>query len=127
MQLHVTGSIDFEESASTSDNLLFLGFHGYSNDESEMIRIINAIYGINCCDGNAPTATPQPTALPATPLPLTPLPHINPTTPTTPATRTICRSAAPTNAPTSAATTGTRTAARSASAATRAQQSAIAL
>ena len=56
MQLHVTGSIDFEESASTSDNLLFLGFHGYSNDESEMIRIINAIYGINCCDGNAPNS-----------------------------------------------------------------------
>lgn len=56
MQLHITGSIDFEESASTSDNLLFLGFHGYSNDESEMIRIINAIYGINCCDGNAPNS-----------------------------------------------------------------------
>lgn len=54
MQLHITGSIDFEENVSPSNNLLFLGFHGYSNDESEMIRIINAIYGINCCDGNAP-------------------------------------------------------------------------
>ena len=54
MQLYITGSIDFEESASVSNDLLFLGFHGYSNDESEMIRIINAIYGINCCDGNAP-------------------------------------------------------------------------
>lgn len=54
MQLYITGSIDFEESASVSNDLLFLGFHGYSNDESEMARIINAIYGINCCDGNAP-------------------------------------------------------------------------
>lgn len=54
MQLHITGSIDFEENVSPSNNLLFLGFHGYSNDESEMIRIINAIYGINCCNGNVP-------------------------------------------------------------------------
>lgn len=54
MQLHITGSIDFEESASVSNNLLFLGFHGYSNDESEMVRIINAIYGADRCDGNAP-------------------------------------------------------------------------
>nr|WP_082765102.1 hypothetical protein [Bifidobacterium angulatum] len=54
MQLHITGSIDFEESASVSNNLLFLGFHGYSNDESEMVRIINAIYGADRCDGNTP-------------------------------------------------------------------------
>lgn len=54
MQLHITGSIDFEESASVSNDLLFLGFHGYSNDESEMVRIINAIYGADRCDGNAP-------------------------------------------------------------------------
>lgn len=54
MQLHITGSIDFEESASVSNNLLFLGFHGYSNDESKMVRIINAIYGADRCDGNAP-------------------------------------------------------------------------
>lgn len=54
MQLHITGSIDFEESASVSNNLLFLGFHGYSNDESEIVRIINAIYGADRCDGNAP-------------------------------------------------------------------------
>jgi len=44
MQLGITGNIDFDESAAHSDNLLFLGFHGYGNDESEMVRIINAIY-----------------------------------------------------------------------------------
>lgn len=43
MQLGITGNIDFDESAAHSDNLLFLGFHGYGNDESEMVRIINAI------------------------------------------------------------------------------------
>ena len=54
MQLYITGSIDFEESASVSNDLLFLGFHGYSNDESEMVRIINAIYDADRCDGNTP-------------------------------------------------------------------------
>lgn len=47
MQLGITGNIDFDESSAHSDNLLFLGFHGYSNDESEMVRIINAIYDVD--------------------------------------------------------------------------------
>lgn len=51
MQLGITGNIDFKEGVSSPDNLLFLGFHGYGNDESEMVRIINAIYGVNGADG----------------------------------------------------------------------------
>lgn len=47
MQLGITGNIDFEEGVSSPNNLLFLGFHGYGNDESEMVRIINAICGAN--------------------------------------------------------------------------------
>ena len=50
MQLGITGDIDFEEGVSSPDKLLFLGFHGYGNDESEMVRIINAICGVNGAD-----------------------------------------------------------------------------
>ena len=39
----MTGSFDADGSAASSNDLLFLGFHGYSNDESGMVRIINAI------------------------------------------------------------------------------------
>ncbi len=51
MYLGITGNIDFEEGISSSNNLLFLGFHGYGNDESEMVRIINAICGADGTDG----------------------------------------------------------------------------
>ena len=51
MQLGITGNIDFEEGVSSPNNLLFLGFHGYGNDESEMVRIINAICGADDADG----------------------------------------------------------------------------
>ncbi|NMM96570.1 phospholipase/carboxylesterase [Bifidobacterium sp. DSM 109960] len=50
MQLGITGNIDSEEGVSSPNNLLFLGFHGYGNDESEMVRIINAICGTNDAD-----------------------------------------------------------------------------
>lgn len=43
MRLEMTGSFDADESTVSSNDLLFLGFHGYGNDESEMVRIINAI------------------------------------------------------------------------------------
>lgn len=53
MHLGITGNIDFEEGVSSPSDLLFLGFHGYGNDESEMVRIINAI----CGDSNADNTT----------------------------------------------------------------------
>ena len=40
MRLNVTAR------EKAGDNLLFLGFHGFSNDENEMIRIIDAIYDV---------------------------------------------------------------------------------
>lgn len=43
MRLEMTGSFDADGSTASSNDLLFLGFHEYSNDESEMVRIINAI------------------------------------------------------------------------------------
>lgn len=43
MRLEMTGSFNTDGSTASSNDLLFLGFHGYSNDESEMVRIINAI------------------------------------------------------------------------------------
>lgn len=68
MHLGITGNIDFEEGGSAPNDLLFLGFHGYGNDESEMVRIINAIcgtndadsangYGTSAPDGNTATAS----------------------------------------------------------------------
>lgn len=54
MQLGITGNIDFEEGGSAPNDLLFLGFHGYGNDESEMVRIINAICGTGCSSTGAP-------------------------------------------------------------------------
>lgn len=53
MHLGITGNIDFKEGVSSPSDLLFLGFHGYGNDESEMVRIINAI----CGDSNADNTT----------------------------------------------------------------------
>ena len=53
MHVGITGNIDFEEGVSSPSDLLFLGFHGYGNDESEMVRIINAI----CGDSNADNTT----------------------------------------------------------------------
>lgn len=53
MHLDITGNIDFKEGVSSPSDLLFLGFHGYGNDESEMVRIINAI----CGDSNADNTT----------------------------------------------------------------------
>ena len=53
MHLGITGHIDFKEGVSSPSDLLFLGFHGYGNDESEMVRIINAI----CGDSNADNTT----------------------------------------------------------------------
>lgn len=53
MHLGITGNIDFKEGVSSPSDLLFLGFHGYGNDESEMVRIINAI----CGDSNAGNTT----------------------------------------------------------------------
>lgn len=53
MHLGIIGNIDFKEGVSSPSDLLFLGFHGYGNDESEMVRIINAI----CGDSNADNTT----------------------------------------------------------------------
>lgn len=46
MRLNVSTSIDVTACETDGDNLLFLGFHGFSNDENEMIRIIDAIYDV---------------------------------------------------------------------------------
>lgn len=62
MQLHITGSIDFEESASPSNDLLFLGFHGYGNDESEMVRIIDAICDAGCYNDRTPNSNTTATS-----------------------------------------------------------------
>ena len=56
MHLGITGNIDFKEGVSSPSDLLFLGFHGYGNDESEMVRIINAICGDSNAD-NTPGST----------------------------------------------------------------------
>ncbi len=40
MRLNVSTSIDVTALEKAGDDLLFLGFHGFSNDENEMIRII---------------------------------------------------------------------------------------
>ncbi len=40
MHIRTVTNIDF----GSDDNLLFLGFHGFGNDETEMIRIIEALY-----------------------------------------------------------------------------------
>lgn len=40
MRIRTVTNIDF----GSDDNLLFLGFHGFGNDETEMIRIIEALY-----------------------------------------------------------------------------------
>ena len=59
MRLQMIGNVDFNENNHSNEtrdtvetpaigsDLLFLGFHGYGNDESEMVRIIEAIYGNN--------------------------------------------------------------------------------
>ena len=46
MRLNVSTSIDVAAREKAGDNLLFLGFHGFSNDENEMMRIIDAIYDV---------------------------------------------------------------------------------
>ncbi|WP_137654801.1 alpha/beta hydrolase [Bifidobacterium moukalabense] len=40
MRVQTVTSIDF----NSDDDLLFLGFHGFGNNETEMIRVINALY-----------------------------------------------------------------------------------
>ena len=46
MRLNVSTSIETAACEIADDDLLFLGFHGFSNDENEMIRIIDAIYDV---------------------------------------------------------------------------------
>lgn len=83
MRLNVSTSIETAACEIVGDDLLFLGFHGFSNDENEMIRIIDAIYDVR-------SET-----------------HLQRTTPLLlPSIRIICRSKARTNVLTSEATTG---------------------
>lgn len=49
MRLRMTGNIDF----NGADDLLFLGFHGFGNEENEMIRIIDALAAGKPAGGNA--------------------------------------------------------------------------
>ena len=109
MRLEMTGSFDADGSAASSNDLLFLGFHGYSNDESGMVRIINAICATGSPDNTQsrqrPTETATSIAIP-TAIPL----------PTHPSSPTTSHSAAHIRAHTSAATTGIPTDAPSASA-----------
>ena len=83
MRLNVSTSIDVTAREKAGDNLLFLGFHGFSNDENEMIRIIDAIYDVPKQDASSTDNS------------IAPAQH-----------RIICRSKARTNVLTSEATTG---------------------
>ncbi|TPF86799.1 phospholipase [Bifidobacterium sp. UTCIF-37] len=44
MQLRMTSQINVPQAGSPFDDRLFVMFHGYGNDEREMIRIIDAVY-----------------------------------------------------------------------------------
>lgn len=66
MHLGITGNIDFKEGVSSPSDLLFLGFHGYGNDESEMVRIINAICGDNNADNTTGSTVATFTHYPTT-------------------------------------------------------------
>ncbi|KFI56613.1 alpha/beta hydrolase [Bifidobacterium callitrichos] len=44
MQLRMTSRINVPQDGSSFDDPLFVMFHGYGNDEHEMIRIIDAVY-----------------------------------------------------------------------------------
>ena len=44
MQLRMTSQINVPQAGSPFDDRLFIMFHGYGNDEREMIRIIDAVY-----------------------------------------------------------------------------------
>lgn len=66
MHLGITGNIDFKEGVSSPSDLLFLGFHGYGNDESEMVRIINAICGDSNADNTAGSTVATFTHYPTT-------------------------------------------------------------
>ena len=59
MRLEMTGSFDADGSAASSNDLLFLGFHGYSNDESGMVRIINAICATGSPDNTHHAVVPE--------------------------------------------------------------------
>lgn len=85
MRLNVSTSIETAACEIAGDDLLFLGFHGFSNDENEMIRIIERFMMFRSKT------------------------HLQRTTPLLlPSIRIICRSEARTNVLTSEATTGIR-------------------
>lgn len=69
MRLNVSTSIDVTACETDGDNLLFLGFHGFSNDENEMIRIIDAIYDV---PKRAVSSTDNSLLLPASELSVVP-------------------------------------------------------
>ncbi|OZG57427.1 phospholipase [Bifidobacterium myosotis] len=54
MRLRFTSDL---ETSPAGDDRLFVMFHGYGNDEGEMVRIIDAVYA--CEDGLGPDATPH--------------------------------------------------------------------
>lgn len=85
MRLSVSTSIDVTACETDGDNLLFLGFHGFGNDENEMIRTLMRFMMFR-----------SETYLQRT----TPL--------LLPSIQIICRSEARTNVLTSEATTGIR-------------------
>ncbi len=109
MRLEMTGSFDADGSAASSNDLLFLGFHGYSNDEnrewcaSSTRSVQPAVPTTRITP--TPTETATSIAIP-TAIPL----------PTHPSSPTTSHSAAHIRAHTSAATTGIPTDAPSASA-----------
>lgn len=60
MRLRFTSDL---ETSPAGDDRLFVMFHGYGNDESEMVRIIDAVYARK--DGLGPDATPHAAQSPA--------------------------------------------------------------
>ena len=60
MRLRFTSDL---EASPAEDDRLFVMFHGYGNDESEMVRIIDAVYARK--DGLGPDATPHAAQSPA--------------------------------------------------------------
>lgn len=76
MQLRMTSQINVPQAGSPFDDRLFVMFHGYGNDEREMIRIIDAVYAVGGLDndggngdGSPDDTGPHPTATTVTATP----------------------------------------------------------
>nr|WP_223847575.1 alpha/beta hydrolase-fold protein [Bifidobacterium callitrichos] len=74
--MRMTSQINVPQAVSPFDDRLFVMFHGYGNDEREMIRIIDAVYAVGDLDndsdngdGSPDDTGPHPTATTVTATP----------------------------------------------------------